>query len=543
MLTTEERLSNLEIKLERIESLISPIQKSSASPVQAQPVAQVTTIPLEKKSTGNILGLIGVLCFAFAAIYLIKLSIDSGWLTPLRQVVLATTLGFSLIGFGFLFKERDQEYFSYLPAAGVAILYLATFGLTTFYNLISPQAGIIISLIISIFCLFLYDEFKFNIYQIIAGLGAYVLPLFLNARSDLTFTNIDYLLVSVTFTVMSVYLAARPISLIGAYLAIAVSSKIALDAPFELIHLAVIYTFFHFLIYASGILYHSIKNKKALTESEALSFLPILLFFYAVEYNLITKIQPNWAPLFSFSLSALLISFYFIGRKRLDSEKTLASGNMLFSATLIILTHSIFFSISSDLFRPPLFLIFCLAFYFFRNRIPQNWIFFKSTLKLVLGLVFIWNYFEIFVIQSNDFLINYILYGFAYGLCLIFVSLHLAKQKKQMDKIKLLLCLAHAISIFSIYNMVKEYGSLVVSFSWAAYALIILMVGYQRKDQLFAKSSIIVLMISTIKVLTYDLSEANSIVRVICLMMTGGLLYFSGFIFRRIDSWNSMTSK
>ena len=154
MLTTEERLSNLEIKLERIESLISPTHKSNTSPVQAQPVVQVTTIPLEKKSAGNILGLIGVLCFAFAAIYLIKLSIDSGWLTPLRQVVLATTLGFSLIGFGFLFKERDQEYFSYLPAAGVAILYLATFGLTTFYNLISPQAGIIISLIISIFCLY-----------------------------------------------------------------------------------------------------------------------------------------------------------------------------------------------------------------------------------------------------------------------------------------------------------------------------------------------------------------------------------------------------
>ena len=130
----EQQLENLEQKILRIEKHLNltespvaeiiPEKKSEIKPEQKPAIAGV--VSSTENASGKLLGVVGTICFIFAAVYLIRLALDSGWLTPVRQVSLAGVLGLGLIALGFVFKEKDHEYFSYLPAAGVVVLYCLT---------------------------------------------------------------------------------------------------------------------------------------------------------------------------------------------------------------------------------------------------------------------------------------------------------------------------------------------------------------------------------------------------------------------------------
>jgi uncharacterized membrane protein len=74
------------------------------------------------------LGWGGAVAFALAASYLIRLAIDTGWLTPVRQVAFAAIAGLVLIGTGFALRNFDRQYAGLLPAGGIAILFLSIYG-------------------------------------------------------------------------------------------------------------------------------------------------------------------------------------------------------------------------------------------------------------------------------------------------------------------------------------------------------------------------------------------------------------------------------
>lgn len=548
MQTIEQRLDVLEAKVKFLErgekpepEVVKPAPTVWTGPIQPKvnrPETQPSQTTANASGSGQLLGLIGALCFIFAAVYIVKLALDSGWLTPMRQVMMAATLGFALIGAGFMLKNNDREYSSYLPATGIVILYLTVFGATTFYHVMSFEGACVSSVMISIGCLLLYKDFQFEIYQFIAGLGAYIMPFFLGNESNLMFTNTYYIIVSITLTFMAIRLDLRPVSLVSAYLAIFVTSM--LNGPADQLEQKMYYILAHFLIYASGVLIHTIYNKKPLTNSEAVGFFPVVLFFYAVEYYYLDRLFPEVAPLFSLVLSAALIAFYFVGKKTTDSNIPLASGNMIFSAVLIMLTHSLYFVLLPESMRPLAFIGLCGVLLLLKNRIPESWNLLNSLVRILVAVLLLWNIFTIVAGQfSSSGQVN-IFNGLIYAFLLLVLAINAKKLDAVAINADLALMMAHPIAILSLYNLVKSGGSLTVSVAWTVYALAILGFGYVKKDSLFAKSSVIVLIIAALKVLIYDTSAAAMGVRVICLLLTGTLLYFSGFIFRKVDSWKTI---
>lgn len=547
MQTVEQRLDVLEAKVRLLErgekpepEVLKPVSTPWTGPIPrspAKPETQQNKTAGSASGSGQLFGLIGALCFIFAAVYIVKLALDSGWLTPMRQVMMAATLGFALIGAGFMLKNTDKEYSSYLPATGIVILYLTVFGATTFYHVMSFEGACVSSILISIGCLLLYKDFKFEIYQFIAGVGAYVMPFFLGSETNLMFTNLNYIIVSVTFTIMSIRLDLRPFSLINAYLAIFVTSL--LNVPDDQLELKLYFILAHFLIYASGVLIHTIYNKKPLTNNEGIAFFPVVLFFYAVEYYYLDRLYPDQAPLFSLALSFALMAFYFAGKSKLESKIPLASGNMIFSAVFIILIHSLYFVLLPESMRPIVFIGLGGALFLLKNRIPESWNLLNSLIRIFMAVLLLWNIFTIIFAQfSSSNQIN-IVNGLVYAFLLLLLAVNVKKFDATAINANLALTMAHPIAILSLYNLVKSGGSLNVSVAWTLYALAILGFGYVRKDSLFAKSSVIVLLIAALKVLIYDTSAAAMGVRVICLLLTGTLLYFSGFIFRKVDSWKT----
>ncbi|MFM7273222.1 MAG: DUF2339 domain-containing protein, partial [Gammaproteobacteria bacterium] len=82
------------------------------------------------------------IAFLLAAIYLLRLVYDSGWLTPPRQATLALLGGITLIGTGLVIERIDRLYAAYLPAAGSVVLYTTAYAAHLYHGLIGRGAAV-----------------------------------------------------------------------------------------------------------------------------------------------------------------------------------------------------------------------------------------------------------------------------------------------------------------------------------------------------------------------------------------------------------------
>ncbi len=77
-----------------------------------------------------------------------------------------------------------------------------------------------------------------------------------------------------------------------------------------------------------------------------------------------------------------------------------------------------------------------------------------------------------------------------------------------------------------------------MSASWLIYAVAVMVLAFARRDEVMAKSALIVLALAAGKALLYDAAAAPTVVRILCLLLTGVVLYGCGLLMRRIGSWS-----
>jgi uncharacterized membrane protein len=84
---------------------------------------------------------VGAITLALAAVFLVRYSIDEGYLSPEVRVILAALFGFGLIAGAGKVRPRDDRVAQAMVAAGVAALYGALFAAVALYGMISPVAA------------------------------------------------------------------------------------------------------------------------------------------------------------------------------------------------------------------------------------------------------------------------------------------------------------------------------------------------------------------------------------------------------------------
>lgn len=84
---------------------------------------------------------VGAITLALSAIFLVRYSIEEGYLSPEVRVILAALFGFALIGGAEKMKPRDERVAQALAAAGIAALYGALFSAVALYGMISKVAA------------------------------------------------------------------------------------------------------------------------------------------------------------------------------------------------------------------------------------------------------------------------------------------------------------------------------------------------------------------------------------------------------------------
>jgi len=535
----DERLKQIESRLTAIESRLGMRLTSNASKQQTNQPAG-SHLPAFLFKPGNWLGFIAVICFIVAAGFIIKLSIDSGWLTPLRQIGLAYLFGATLVALGLYLINIDREYGSFLPAAGIIILFLTTFAANQYYYLLSFQLALAVTSLISLFCIFVYFRIRHDIYFLISALGAYLSPLIIGYHAQPAFVLYYYLLCSFTFAILSIWLRSRLLIITAAYLAIVVNGSIGFD-PF----IQRLITFIlpvHFLIFCIANYLFSNNHKQSLTEYEAWAFFPVLLAFYSLEYYFINLTYHGYAPWMSLIFAGFIFGLYLSAKEKFG-KTNLPSEAMIFAFLTVVLFHSIYLELVPAEFKTWLLAIFLVIAAMLPTRHYTR--FRPSVLAIPLLAIFV-----IISIEYISLLWDLLhdtahrteslggLAAFLAAWGLILRQSNFLATREELSYV--LLSSAHLLAITGLYNLTHDISSLAVSASWLLYAMGVMGLAYARKDKIMATSAIFVLITAAGKALLFDASSAPTTIRILCLLLTGAVLYGAGFLMKRIGRWKSV---
>ncbi len=122
---------------------VSDAPSSTESPAPMQPAA-VDVAGLEERLGARLFIWIGGIALALAGAFLVKYSIDQGWLGPAVRCAFGAALGVVLLGGGEWMRSREGRIAQSLSAAGVAVLYASLFASISLYGLIGPTAGFLV---------------------------------------------------------------------------------------------------------------------------------------------------------------------------------------------------------------------------------------------------------------------------------------------------------------------------------------------------------------------------------------------------------------
>jgi uncharacterized membrane protein len=542
----EQTLASLNERLSRIERILNVQARAPAPEPEPEPIDEAPPATPEPQAftpprraaqpsyvvPGNWLGIIAVLCFVLAAAFIVKLSIESGWLTQTRQVGLAALLGLGLVGTGLALQQADRGYAALLPGAGVVILYLTAFAAHRYYALISFPSAMVVVGTVSALCVWLYTQIRHDFYAFTAAAGAYLAPVVLSFNAEAIFSLYYFLLCSIAFAAISAWVQSRALTVIASYLAILISAAIGLGLhqdTFVVEALAL-----HFVIFAAGSYFYTLHTARPLTRGEAQSFLPVLLIFYAMEYFFIERIMPAAAPWISLGFCAVLIGLYIcVKAVFLDSRN---SQGLILALSTIVLFHAGYLELFPADLRPYLFsAILLFAAFASSGVLPKD----PGSVFLIpsLALVAIMSI-EYLTMLGRLWTINGPPQVAALaGIASIWAALVFQPADRRAVYNQILLAAAHLLALLAFYRLTVNISSLAVSAFWLLYGAGVILFAFARRDEFMAKSALFVLAFAAGKALLIDAASAPTILRILCLLLTGAVLYGCGFLMRKFNQW------
>ena len=157
-----------------------------ASPLPRLPSAQGAPAPLSSEQWigQRVLLAVGVVALILAAGYLLRLSFDRGWISPIMRCIGGVVAGVIVGAVGWRLQPRYRTYGAALIGCGAAIIYLSVWAATRLYGVLPPTTGIMGLALVSIALATIAFAIDVEALGTTAALGAFFAPLLLGRPQD-----------------------------------------------------------------------------------------------------------------------------------------------------------------------------------------------------------------------------------------------------------------------------------------------------------------------------------------------------------------------
>ena len=204
-----DRLDRLERRVAVLETLLRAgqgsgevaepvIEPAAAAPIPAEPPRRPPPRPVMPVSHGiderwigqRAFLAVGVVALLMATGYLLKLSFDRGWISPVMRCAGGALLGLAVGAIGWRLHQRYRTYGAALIGAGCGIIYLSVWAACRLYEVIPPTTGIVGLALVSVALATIAFAINIEALGTTAALGAFMAPVLLGSND----TNANLLL-------------------------------------------------------------------------------------------------------------------------------------------------------------------------------------------------------------------------------------------------------------------------------------------------------------------------------------------------------------
>ncbi|MBI1367341.1 MAG: DUF2339 domain-containing protein [Planctomycetes bacterium] len=179
-----------------IKPLTETVVKKTEGGAAVRPPAKEKDTPRvgwEEKLGAKLPVWIGAIALALAGIFMVRLMVQHGMLTPIVRVWLTVGFGAALIGIGEFVRRNLSQIAQGLTAAGVAVLYASLVSAVNLHHLMEPTTGF--ALMASVTALAVALSLRHGPFVAVLGLvGGFVMPAILGAHHVSTLHLFSYLL-------------------------------------------------------------------------------------------------------------------------------------------------------------------------------------------------------------------------------------------------------------------------------------------------------------------------------------------------------------
>jgi uncharacterized membrane protein len=214
-MSEDDRIQRLENRVAQLEELVGALagQRGSGAAGQARVPTERRTVdaPLAVGSSAagtappprrpavpllsseqwigqRVLLAIGVVALILAAGYLLRLSFDRGWISPIMRCIGGACAGVIVGAVGWRLQPRYRTYGAALIGCGAAIIYLSVWAAARLYEVLPPTTGILALAMVSVSLAMIAYAIDVEALGTTAALGAFFAPLLLGrdyANADL----------------------------------------------------------------------------------------------------------------------------------------------------------------------------------------------------------------------------------------------------------------------------------------------------------------------------------------------------------------------
>ena len=559
MASTEDYLLRIEQRLSRLEALLDagafPVRPPSAPNAPAAPVPVPTAMPAasrapetaakealraarprvaaarpaEGQTVTQLMGWAGATLLVLAAAYLIRLVYDTGWFTPGRQVLIAAVAGASLVVAGLRLRHRDAAYASLLPAAGLAVIFLAIYGAHLVYGLVGWRTAASLVIANCVLALWLGSVFALELYVFFAVVGSYSAPLLLHARgAGVTDLALYFSAWSLVFCACAVMTGSRRPYLLAGYMALvafSVATNLQGNAGWPAVVMFQSAQFAIFLVAAVGF---SIYHEEPMTRQEGVAHLPLLVLFYALQYAVLKANVPTLAPWLALASVVVLWAGYALARGIMRVR--LEAGAFIVAAyTALVLFHAVYLELVPDRWAPAVALLLLPVAAAYAAVRPVNTPE-AMPFKLLVAVVLALNYVRVLLDQGASLAggNKMLTLGFAVEAMVAYFVVRRAAGLRTWAAWVLWAGLAAAMRLL----WLLLGGGLPASTAWAVLALATLALAFRTRDQVLGRASLVVFAACLAKLVLLDLAGAQPLVRIGSLAVVGIALYAGGAIYK-----------